>query len=274
MPEPVEPVEPENTADQARVDRYARLETNTPTLGETDFYQRSRRSLLVGGLAALTGFTVFRGIQSAELVDRAPKPLRAVHERNEALWRSLFREGHLAKEFDPSDSSPIRVNGRKGLDAEIEDTDWELQVQGPDGELLGTHSLADIQAFDKQVHTIEHKCIEGWSHVITWGGTRFADFAGPYRDMLGELPKFVSLETPDGGYYVGMDIETMLHPQTMLTFEMEGAPLDSAHGAPVRLTTPLKYGIKHIKRVGVIRFTNEQPADYWASRGYDWYSHL
>ncbi|RZK34551.1 MAG: molybdopterin-binding oxidoreductase, partial [Hymenobacter sp.] len=34
--------------------------------------------------------------------------------------------------------------------------------------------------------------------------------------------------------------------------------------------TPLKYGIKHLKRIGTIDFTDERPADYWAEQGYDW----
>ena len=36
--------------------------------------------------------------------------------------------------------------------------------------------------------------------------------------------------------------------------------------------TPLKYGIKNIKRIGTIRFSDQRPADYWAERGYDWYA--
>ncbi len=63
----------------------------------------------------------------------------------------------------------------------------------------------------------------------------------------------------------------MLHPQTLLCYEMQGAPLTLAHGAPLRLVTPLKYGVKHLKRIGVLRFMDARPEDYWAERGYDWY---
>jgi len=35
---------------------------------------------------------------------------------------------------------------------------------------------------------------------------------------------------------------------------------------------PVKYGIKNIKRIGVIRYTNVRPADFWAEQGYDWYA--
>jgi DMSO/TMAO reductase YedYZ molybdopterin-dependent catalytic subunit len=36
----------------------------------------------------------------------------------------------------------------------------------------------------------------------------------------------------------------------------------------------VKYGIKSIKRIGRIIFTDERPRDFWAERGYDWYAGL
>jgi DMSO/TMAO reductase YedYZ molybdopterin-dependent catalytic subunit len=53
---------------------------------------------------------------------------------------------------------------------------------------------------------------------------------------------------------------------------MNGQPLMVSHGAPLRLVITVKYGIKNIKRVGRIGFMDQRPADYWAERGYDWYS--
>jgi DMSO/TMAO reductase YedYZ molybdopterin-dependent catalytic subunit len=46
------------------------------------------------------------------------------------------------------------------------------------------------------------------------------------------------------------------------------------HGYPLRLIIPVKYGIKSIKRIGSMYFDNERPSDYWAERGYDYYSGL
>ena len=40
------------------------------------------------------------------------------------------------------------------------------------------------------------------------------------------------------------------------------------------IATPNKYGIKCLKRIGVIRYARERPADYWAERSYDWYAGL
>ena len=66
----------------------------------------------------------------------------------------------------------------------------------------------------------------------------------------------------------------MMHPQTFLAWELNGEPLTQLHGAPIRLATPLKYGIKQIKRIGRLEFSNVRGPDYWEIRGYDWYSGL
>ena len=51
-----------------------------------DYKKRSRRSFITGGVAAVGGWFTFRNIQSADLVDRAPGPLRDIHELNESIW--------------------------------------------------------------------------------------------------------------------------------------------------------------------------------------------
>lgn len=122
----------------------------------------------------------------------------------------------------------------------------------------------------------ELKCIEGWSQIVHWGGVRFSDFAEAYKPATpnGKPLRYVSLETPSGDYYVGLERLSILHPQTLLCYQMNGAPLTAEHGAPLRLVTSLKYGIKQLKQIGKITFTNERPKDYWAEQGYDWYAGL
>ena len=82
------------------------------------------------------------------------------------------------------------------------------------------------------------------------------------------------MNTPDGVYYVSVDMPSALHPQTLLAWEMNGEPLTEEHGAPLRLVIPVKYGIKNIKRIGRIEYTDTRPKDYWEERGYDWYAGL
>lgn len=148
------------------------------------------------------------------------------------------------------------------------------------GSASGAHpgvllTLADLRTLPHVEQTTEFKCIEGWSQVVRWGGVRFADFVKryePQRNAKGRLPRYVALETPNGDYYVGLYMSDALHPQTLLCYEINGQPLSMEHGAPLRLVIPLKYGIKHLKQIGRITFTDRRPRDYWAEQGYDWYS--
>jgi len=247
---------------------------------------KTRRNLILGSGATLIGLFTLRSLGNSNGTDdRIPSVLRQGHKLNEQIWRRFHRTDKLAPTYKRSESSMIRVNGRIGVRTELDLDIWEMQIYGPDGSLLGTEKMSDIYELPKQEITIEHKCVEGWSHIVTWGGTKFSELAEKYADQIGDMPNFVNLSTFEINnestndiekdfYYVSIDIETMMHPQTMLTYEVQGQPLDQLRGAPLRLTTPLKYGIKQIKRIGKIEFSNVKGDDYWEERGYDWYSHL
>jgi DMSO/TMAO reductase YedYZ molybdopterin-dependent catalytic subunit len=134
-------------------------------------------------------------------------------------------------------------------------------------------ALTALAGLPRAEHVTEFKCIEGWSAVVRWGGVRFADFVTRFGPPAGGYEN-VSVATPGGGYYVGLDAASALHPQTLLCDTMNGRPLSPPHGAPLRLVIPVKYGIKNIKQIARVTFTNDRPADYWAERGYDWYAGL
>ncbi len=265
--------EASHDAERERAARYAALEAEAPTLDEAGLRRQTRRSILTGGAAALAAFVGWRWLQTGPDDNNIPVALRRGHELNENLWRRL--SGRTAPTFDRSRSSMLRVNGRHGIREEIDLDAWELTVLGPDGAELGRHRLDDVVALPKVELTVEHKCVEGWSHIVTWGGARFSDFAALYADRLGpDLTDYVSLVTPDRQYYVGIDMDSMLNPQMLLAYDLQGEALTQDHGAPLRLATPNKYGIKCIKRIGTIQFTNDRPTDYWYERGYDWYAQL
>jgi len=137
--------------------------------------------------------------------------------------------------------------------------------------------MADITRLNRTDLVTQFKCIEGWSEIVHWGGFRLADLIAAYppaRDAQGALPKYVYMETPNGDYYTGYELAECMHPQTLLVTEMAGRPLTAAHGAPLRLHMPIKYGYKQIKRIGLIAYTNDKPDDYWTKLGYDWYAGL
>ncbi len=137
--------------------------------------------------------------------------------------------------------------------------------------------MDDVLKLPRQELVTQFKCIEGWSEIVHWGGVRLKDFIAAYppaKNAQGKLPKYVYMETPNGDYYCGFELNECMHPQSLLVTEMAGRPLTQAHGAPLRLHMPIKYGYKQIKRIGLIAYTDEKPDDYWTKLGYDWYAGL
>ncbi|GAB4091361.1 molybdopterin-dependent oxidoreductase [Flaviaesturariibacter terrae] len=223
--------------------------------------------LLLGGL-----WMIFRWIARQPHSDGTPAPLRAALLKNEKLFGGFFDSGKLARSYPLAAAlrNP-RVNGQLGTGPAPDSANWRLSVIRQPGDTLRL-SLNEIRALPKKEIVFDFKCIEGWSQVTHWGGVPLKVFLEHYGLQDKEKLRYVGLETPDGGYYVGIDMPSALHPQTLLCYEMNGAPLSSDHGAPLRLIIPVKYGIKHLKRIGTLYFSNKRPRDYWAERGYDYYS--
>jgi DMSO/TMAO reductase YedYZ molybdopterin-dependent catalytic subunit len=244
--------------------------------------QQSRRSFLLWGAGLAAGAGAFRWLTTRSDAGGIPWPFRKTLELNEQLASQFFSERRPSRTFNADQVGPDRVNGDIGLDEDVDVASWNLRIEGlasGNGALM--LDLDAIRKLPRVEMTTEFKCIEGWSVIVQWAGARFSDFmkAYPPRTRSGtfslnraeDLPAYVSLATPDDGYYVGLDMESMLHPQTLLCYEQNGRPLSQEHGAPLRLAIPVKYGVKNIKRIGTIRYSNRRPADYWAEQGYDWY---
>jgi DMSO/TMAO reductase YedYZ molybdopterin-dependent catalytic subunit len=150
---------------------------------------------------------------------------------------------------------------------------WTLTVEGL-VQHPGEYKLSQIQALPKVTQNTRHVCVEGWDVIGSFGGTRASDFL---RAIGADTSaRFLEAECADG-YYESIDMETMLHPQTLFCYEMYGKPLDRGHGAPLRLQMPTKIGYKQAKYLDTIRVTNVLRADkrgYWEDQGYSWYGGL
>jgi DMSO/TMAO reductase YedYZ molybdopterin-dependent catalytic subunit len=169
----------------------------------------------------------------------------------------------------------VRVNSDIGVEArqKFDPATWTLKVIKKGGEVLQL-TLQDLMALPKTEIVYDFKCVEGWDQISHWAGVKFSDFIKHYQ--LDEYAKmeYVGMETPDKAYYVGLDMPSAMHPQTLLAYEMNDKLLPPQNGAPLRLIIPVKYGIKNLKRIGTIAFSNTRPKDYWAEQGYDYYSGL
>jgi DMSO/TMAO reductase YedYZ molybdopterin-dependent catalytic subunit len=246
---------------------------------ELQMRRMTRRGFATGAVAALAGLAAWGWVRTRDADDGIPWPLRRVLRWNEQLASAYSRPSRLAPTFAPNAARMPRTNGQIGLGGHFDPATWSLRIESPAIKKPLQLALADIRALPRVETITELKCIEGWSDPVQWTGARLIDLAEKFglasrRGRDADQFAYATLSTPDDAYYVGLDIESALHPQTLLCYEMNGKPLTLEHGAPLRLAIPVKYGIKNIKRIGTIRFTDQRPADYWAERGYDWYSGL
>jgi len=213
--------------------------------------------------------------ETAGITAGAKRPLRKALNQDEIIFRQTFSKDHLVKTYPKSMAAKdVRVNSEIGIDDDDFDPQkWSLVVTKKNGGRL-TLNLKEIMALPKTEIVYDFKCVEGWDQISHWGGVKFSDFIQHYG--LGEEAKlnYVGLATPGGDYYVGLDMPSAMHPQTLLAYEVNDQLLPQEHGQPLRLIIPVKYGIKNLKRIGTISFSNERPPDYWAEQGYDYYSGL
>lgn len=291
MSDPQEPQSPDPTSSTPAEEPTARPEPETPediSLPSIDteaqrMKQISRRSFMVAAAGGLAAFGAWEFVKTATPVDGMPWPLRRILGMNERLAKGLSSPHRLSREYPVSEAQMPRFNGELGLEDEIP-RNWRLKVIGLAAREPIFLSLDDIRKLPRVDVVTQLHCIEGWSVVVHWAGARLSDLVARFPVatsnvslLTGNRPnsktaRYVSAATPNENYYVSLDIQSALHPQTLLCYELNGQPLTPEHGAPLRLSVPVKYGIKSLKRLGTLRFVNKRPSDYWGQEGYDYYA--
>jgi DMSO/TMAO reductase YedYZ molybdopterin-dependent catalytic subunit len=244
-----------------------------PLTPEQELARRSRRSFIGLGTGLVGAAAGWYWLNTRPLEDEIPGPLRRVLGFNERVMSTaLYSDRNRARTYPASAIGKLKVNGDIGIEDEIDQDAWTLNLV-PSGSPARKLTLDDIRALPRHEEIIDFKCIEGWSTVTQFAGARFSEFTARFAPGS-EKAAYVGMQTPGNGYYVGVEMVSALHPQSLLAYEMNGKPLENRHGAPLRLVIPVKYGIKNLKRIGRIEYTDTRPADYWAEQGYDYYSGL
>jgi DMSO/TMAO reductase YedYZ molybdopterin-dependent catalytic subunit len=222
----------------------------------------TRRKLLLG----LAATTALAGCDS-----RAATTFLAGMERwNEHVDRLLFSENRLAPEVPASELTPEAAFPSYFISDSIPlaPDNWMLIVGG----MVARPAVFSVDQLMRMPGTsmrIRHHCVEGWSAVAEWHGVQLREIAntvGASRDA-----QYVEFRSFDNGYYSTWDIESSLHPQTILAYGMNGHPLNPDHGAPLRLYSPVKLGYKSVKYLTEVNFLANRTGGYWEDQGYDWY---
>lgn len=245
--------------------------------------QIKRRNFIAFGTFVVLQAAAFGGwkwlssqpVELATTATAAQKaPLRRALNQTELFFRRLFSPGHWVKTYPKEMAAThVRVNGDVGMADGFKPEEWKLKIVKSPTEVL-TVGLDELKALPKTDIIYDFKCVEGWDQIQHWAGVTFADVVKHFGLEKQAQMEYAGFVTPDNAYYVGIDMPSALHPQTILAYEMNEKPIPLGNGAPLRLIIPVKYGIKNLKRIASISFSNTRPPDYWAEQGYDYYSGL
>ncbi len=223
-----------------------------------------RRDLLLGFGAAMA-------LAGCDRSSAAKLFLGAMSAWNQRVEQALFSPTRLAPELPPSALTPEESFPSYFIadDMPFPPDNWALKVGG----LVARPAvffLDDLKRMPRTDMRVRHHCVEGWSAVAGWHGVRLSEIAravGIDRRAL-----FVEFRSFDAGYWSSWDIESAMHPQTILAYGMNGHPLYPDHGAPLRLYSTVKLGYKMVKYLVEVNFLPEPTGGYWEDQGYEWFA--
>ncbi|MDB5399081.1 MAG: hypothetical protein QOD93_4499 [Acetobacteraceae bacterium] len=223
-----------------------------------------QRGFSLGALTMLTGCDVSDN-------DAVQSFLARFSEWNDRVQAALFSGQRLAPTFSETQAvKNFRYNAWYGPDKapNLDPADYRLLLSGKIADKK-PWTVDELHALPQQTQITRHICVEGWSMIGKWTGTPLRTFL----DRVGAdtTARYVGFECADG-YYEGIDMQTALHPQTLMAFKLADEILPRQHGFPFKLRIPTKLGFKNPKFITTMYVTNKQPRGYWTDRGYNWFS--
>ena len=223
----------------------------------------TRREMLSRGLILIVASAA--GTAAAQWLAAGARRVAAAAQS--ALGR--VKDG-LPAEITPSSQFYVVSKNPPGFDPVVDAAKWSLQVGG-----LVPHPLRltydDLRAMPavEQFQTLECISNEVGGDLISnakWRGVRLRDVlmraGGP-----GAKAVKVAFRCADG-YSESVPIGDAMNPTTLLAYEMNGEPLPTAHGFPVRLLIPGLFGMKNPKWITKIDIVDYDFQGYWEASGW------
>ncbi len=248
-----------------------------------------RRGLLTRMIAGVGALTLV-GCQKLSDTAWFPKILGFGEKATQGVQRLILPRKAMVREFAEKDlDHQFRSNGTSWPDnpaflamAKKGFADYRLTVDGL-VEKPGRFSLAEILALPSRTQITRHDCVEGWSAMGKWKGARLGALLE--KVQLKPSARYVVFHCADpmnkdgsSPYYESIDMEDAFHPQTILAYELDGAVLPLANGAPIRLRVERQLGYKHAKYVIRLEIVENfsgiagGKGGYWEDQGYEWYA--
>ena len=253
----------------------------------------SRRGLLRAGLASLGGLAL-GGCDAGTDSGLMTKLFDAEQALTLATQRLILGPAALAREYGEADITRLfKPNGSTDpqdaayrAQAAAGFADFRLAIDGL-VERPASYSLAELRSLPSRTQITRHDCVEGWSCIGKWSGVRLSHLLGlaGVKDAAryvvfhcADTPAEVSFGDEPAHFYGSIDLAAARHEQTILAYDLNGAALDVAHGAPLRLRVERQLGYKmskYVMRVELVEsfsHIGDGRGGYWEDNGYNWYA--
>ena len=224
----------------------------------------SRRKLITTGLAAAAGVSGL-GVAAhlAQKYGLVPPDHRGLYGLGETLTyasQRLLTRHSMAREFSQSQISarPLANELAPFNDAfkrfqAGNFVDWRLTVDGL-VDRPAAFSVDQLRGYPSANQITEVVCEEGWSYVAEWHGVPLSHVL----DLVGTQPhaKYVVYFSIEPDWWESMDMADAMHPQTFLTYGMNGGDLPVGFGGPLRMRVPRQLGYKSVKFITHLTVTD------------------
>jgi DMSO/TMAO reductase YedYZ molybdopterin-dependent catalytic subunit len=146
-------------------------------------------------------------------------------------------------------------------------SEWSLRVDGLVDQPF-TIGYDELVAMTPTSLTRDFQCVTGWRvDDVEWRGVRLADLLD--RAGVRAEGRAVRFTCFDGVYTESLTLDQARRRDVIVAYELEGEPIGSDHGGPVRLYVAPMYGYKSAKWLDGIEVTAKVVPGYWEERGYD-----
>ncbi|HTS33610.1 MAG TPA: molybdopterin-dependent oxidoreductase [Thermoplasmata archaeon] len=151
------------------------------------------------------------------------------------------------------------------LPADLTPERWTLRVHG-EVERPTTLSFQDLLALPQKEITCDIHCVTSWTKLgMNWKGVLFTAIA----DAVAPRPtvRFVVMEC-EQGFTTSLPYEALRGEDVLVAHTVDGTPLPTEHGGPVRMLVPKRYFYKSAKWLRGLKFVQNDEPGFWEVRGY------
>lgn len=162
----------------------------------------------------------------------------------------------------------FRIYSLRNQNPVFDPASWRLVVDGL-VERPAALRFDELIQFEKLSFVHDFHCVTGWSVLgVQWDGIPFRTIAS--KVLYKPEAKYVKLYSADELYTETYETSQLLQENVLLAYQIDGKPISTDQGAPLRLFHPGMFGYKSIKWLNRIEFTDQRGQGYWEEKeGYD-----